>query len=36
MNQGKYRKIFMERKWTDRQYYVQDIADFAQKIENVL
>ena len=31
IDQGKCKKIFMERKWTDRKYHVQDNADLAQK-----
>ena len=31
IDQGKYRRIFMEIKWTDRQYYAQDNADVAHK-----
>ena len=31
IDQGKYKKIFMEIKCTDRQYHVQDNADFAHK-----
>ena len=35
--QGKDRKIYIKRKWTDREYDVQDNDDVAQKIcENVL
>ena len=31
IDQRKYKKRFMERKWTDRQYRVQDNADVAHK-----
>ena len=31
IDQGKYKNKFMERKWTDRQYHVQDNADIAHK-----
>ena len=31
IDQGKYRKISSKRKWTDREYYVQDNADVAHK-----
>ena len=30
-DQGKNNKLFMERKWTDRQYHVQDNADVAHQ-----
>ena len=30
-DQVKKNKQFMERKWTDRQYHVQDDADFAHQ-----
>ena len=30
-DQGKYRKRDSKRKWTDRQYHVQDNSDVAQK-----
>ena len=30
-DQGKYRKIASKRKWTDREYLVQDNDDVAQK-----
>ena len=30
-DQGKNNKRFMERKWTDRQYHVQDNADVAHQ-----
>ena len=30
-DKGKNNKIFMERKWTDRQYHVKDNADFAHQ-----
>ena len=26
IDKGKYKKLFMERKWKDRQYHVQDNA----------
>ena len=29
VDQGKYKKIFMERKWIERQYHVQDNADVS-------
>ena len=31
IDQGKYKKIFMERKWTYRKYHVQDNADVAHQ-----
>ena len=31
IDQGKSKKIFMERKWTERQYNVQDNADVEHK-----
>ena len=31
IDQGKYKKQFMERKWTDRQYHVQDNSDVAHQ-----
>ena len=31
INQGKNNKLFMERKWTDEQYHVQDNADVAHQ-----
>ena len=31
IDQGKHKKTFMEIKWTDRQYHVQDNADVAQQ-----
>ena len=31
IDQGKYKKLFMERKWTYRRYHVQDNADFAHQ-----
>ena len=31
IDQGKYRKIFSEIKWTDRQYHVQYNSDIAHK-----
>ena len=31
INQGKYRNIFMEIKWTDRQYHVHNNANIAHK-----
>ena len=31
IDQGKYKKRFMERKWIDRQYHVQDNADVEHK-----
>ena len=31
IDQGKYRKISSKRKWTDREYHVQDNADVAHK-----
>ena len=31
IDQGKYRKISIKRKWTDREYHVQDNADVAHK-----
>ena len=31
IDQGKPKKRFMERKWTDRQYHVQDNADVEHK-----
>ena len=31
IDQGKYKIIFSERKWTDRDYHVQDNANVAQK-----
>ena len=36
IDQGKSRKIFMNRQWTERKYHVQDNADVAQRCENVL
>ena len=30
-DQGKYKKIFMERKWTNIQYHVKDNIDVAHK-----
>ena len=30
-DQGKNNKQFMERKWTDRHYHIQDNADFAHQ-----
>ena len=32
---GKYRKRASKRKWTDREYHVQDNADVAQKDVNM-
>ena len=32
IDQGKYRKIASKRKWTDREYHVQDNTDVAQKM----
>ena len=31
IDQGKYRKRASKRKWTDREYHVQDNADIARK-----
>ena len=31
IDQGKYKKRFMERKWTDRQYHFHDNADVAHQ-----
>ena len=31
IDQGKYKKLFMEIKWTDRQYHVQDNADVSHQ-----
>ena len=31
IDQGKYRKRASKRKWTDREYHVQDNADVAHK-----
>ena len=31
IDQGKYKKRFMERKWTDRKFNVQNNADVAQE-----
>ena len=31
IDQGKYRKRSIKRKWTDREYHVQDNADVAHK-----
>ena len=31
IDQGKYRKRSSKRKWTDREYHVQDNADAAHK-----
>ena len=31
IDQGKYKKRFMDRKWTDRQYHVQDNATFEHQ-----
>ena len=31
IDQGKYRKIASKRKWTDREYHVQDNSDVAHK-----
>ena len=31
IDQGKHKKIFIERKWIDRQYHVQDNADVSHK-----
>ena len=31
IGQGKYRKNDIKRKWTDREYHVQDNADVAHK-----
>ena len=35
IDQGKYKKIFVESKWIDRQYHVQDNDDVAQKYVSV-
>ena len=31
VDQGKYRKIAIKRKWADKHYHVQDNADVAHK-----
>ena len=31
IDQGKSKKLFMERRWADRQYHVQDNDDFERK-----
>ena len=31
IDQGKYRKIYSKRKWTDRDYHIQDNYDVAHK-----
>ena len=37
IDQRKPKKMFMKKKWTDRQYHVQDNADVSKKIcENIL
>ena len=36
IDQEKYKKIFMERKWTDRQYHVQYNADVANQDVNCI
>ena len=35
-NQGRYRKRASKKKWTDREYHVQDNDDVEKTCENVL